>query len=41
MPLDFFSAFLLRQVKYIPLTDTLLEDEETCYSYLLGALPLA
>lgn len=43
---DFFqlSAFLLRQAKYIPLTpeqyDVLLEDEETCYSYLLGALPL-
>ena len=43
---DFFqiTAFLLRQAEYIPLTpgqyDLLLEDEETCYSYLLGALPL-
>lgn len=45
--LDFFelSAFLLRYAKAIPLTpgqyDVLLEDEERCYSYLLGALPLA
>jgi hypothetical protein len=43
---DFFqiTAFLLRQAEYIPLTpgqyELLLEDEETCYSYLLGALPL-
>lgn len=41
---DFFrlSAFLLQHADAIPLTpsqyDLLLEDEETCYSYLLGAL---
>ena len=41
---DFFrlSAFLLQHADAVPLTplqyDLLLEDEETCYSYLLGAL---